>query len=193
MAVYIPAGFAQCTLVITREGDPEPYNVTWGSAIGGDPYTIPLSGWIDMFEILAPALGGNERMLSVKVRQGPSTDPDAPTAEFPLGIDGTDLAARLPPNVAILLRKVTALGGRKNRGRLYWPSCAESTVSDTGELVTSTQNAFNDIFEDWRNNWRGYLELGEHVILHNSETAPTQIEGYVCQPLAATQRRRLRR
>ena len=66
-------------------------------------------------------------------------------------------------------------------------------MSDTGELVTSTQVAFNTIFEDWRNTWRGYLELGEQVILHNSETAPTQIEGYVCQPLAATQRRRLRR
>lgn len=192
MALYIPAGYAQCTLSIAREGDPEPYNVTWGSVVS-DPYGPLLASYKTIFNGLAQALGGNERMTTLTIRQGPSTDPDAPSAEFPLNIDGTDLVPRTPPNVAVLLRKVTGLGGRKNRGRMYWPSVAESTIDDTGTLLGSTITAFNDIWETWKDLWETTEGLGQQVILHQSETAPTPITGYACQNLAATQRRRLRR
>lgn len=192
MALYIPAGYAQCTLSITRAGDPDPYNVTWGS-VCTDPYAPPLVTYGTIFEPLQTALGENERMTTLSIRQGPSTDPEAPSAEIPLNLDGTDLAARTPPNVAVLLRKVTGLGGRKNRGRMYWPSVAESSIDDTGTLVGSTITAFNDLWEEWKDLWEATGGLGEQVILHQTETAPTPITGYACQSLAATQRRRLRR
>lgn len=104
---------------------------------------------------------------------------------------GSATAAPTTPNVAFLAQKLTGLGGRKNRGRMYIPGVSEDNVDGVGN-VTSGKVASLD------------AALGVYVadaasfhftpvILHNSLTAPTPFTGFSVSGLAATQRRRLRK
>lgn len=65
------------------------------------------------------------------------------------GTAGTASASTLPPNCACLVKKVTGVGGRINRGRLYMPwYLTEADVDETGLIdptaVSSRQTAMND-------------------------------------------------
>ena len=107
---------------------------------------------------------------------------------------GTAASAPLVPNVAILWNKVTALGGRRNRGRAFIPPYApgEGSVNELGVIVagvvTATQALYDAAFVAAAG--AGY----DAVLFHQTAPfTPTPITNFVMQPLVATQRRRLRR
>lgn len=107
---------------------------------------------------------------------------------------GTAATAPLTPNVAILWNKITALGGRRNRGRAFIPPYApgEGSVDGLGVInsgvVSATQTLYDASFVAAASG--GY----EAVLFHQTAPfTPTPIVNFVMQPLVATQRRRLRR
>jgi hypothetical protein len=112
---------------------------------------------------------------------------------FLSGITGTAATPSIPPNCAVLFRKTTAAGGRRNRGRFYAPPCNinEAAVSDAGVIDSSIAAAQQT---KWDAALTALSTAGLTPVLFHSEGpfTPTPITGFVLQLLLATQRRRLR-
>lgn len=115
----------------------------------------------------------------------------------PRVVAGTAAGGQTPPqNCAMLVKKKTALAGRRNQGRLYMPPShlGEGQVNSAGVLdtavVTSWQGRWNAFFADSQAG--GNYEL---VLLHSlpglGDVIP--LTSFVVDPVLATQRRRLRK
>jgi hypothetical protein len=98
-----------------------------------------------------------------------------------------------PPNVAVLVRKTTNLGGRLNRGRFYIPWFVDEAGTDEVGLIdtpnsTAIQSAMNTL--------RTNLSVANvpMVVLHSTSVAtPGLVTALTADRLVATQRRRLGR
>lgn len=106
-------------------------------------------------------------------------------------IVGTNAATMAPPNLAYLLNKRTARVGREGRGRWYLPGVAEGDVNNVGQLTAGIQSdiaaqvaAFLAFLPD---------VAAQMVLLHSGSSDPDTITSITVNPLAATQRRRLRK
>lgn len=105
---------------------------------------------------------------------------------------GGDTAAPPPQNTTLLVRKVTGLRGRRNRGRMYPPGqISEAGVSSTGQVDSGTLAARQGA---WTNFLQDCALVGlDAVILHSElPSAPAVVTGMVVDQVVATQRRRLR-
>lgn len=96
------------------------------------------------------------------------------------------------PSTSVLVRKGTALIGRKNRGRSYWPGLLVDSQVDAAGKILSTEVA------GIQGAMTGFAELMVDagfpmVILHTDNTTPTPVISYTVEETVATQRRRLRR
>lgn len=202
MALVIPVGFAQVTVPLRQA------NVVRAAVI---TYGIDIDAWTGSFSDLANwmtldfdfAWGST---LDSSVTIGPST--------VTIGQDGTDNITvpgdviatgnsdytSPPPNVAVLVRKNTLLGGRRNRGRIYIPWAVNRlSIGETGIIDAA---AVTDRQTD-AGQWMTALD-GTHggngptpmVILHSSGQTtvppPTDVSGLVVEARVATQRRRNR-
>ena len=100
---------------------------------------------------------------------------------------------RLPPNCAVLVRKITAIGGHAFRGRIYLPPCfiSEGNINEAGILNAADRT----VVQDRINTWEGIVVTGSYglILLHSSVlVAPTPITSWIVDSQIATQRRRLR-
>lgn len=128
---------------------------------------------------------------------------NGPIAESTDGAyQGTMSAASPPQNVALLIRKLTAVGGHKNRGRMYLPPFfGEGGVDQLGRIESASYSALtsrlNQFWTDLTEKTTGSLHVYGPVIFHNDYGAqtpdPTPITSFYVDPVVATQRRRLRR
>lgn len=114
-------------------------------------------------------------------------------ADHQTAIVGTASAPGHTCNTGYLVKKLTSLGGRKNRGRLFPPpfNLAESEVAVSGHI---TPAAVATQIVAW-GDYHDALIAADHVpvLLHSDPAdAPTPITEFVPQGLAATQRRRMR-
>lgn len=107
---------------------------------------------------------------------------------------GARSATSLPPQVAALLKKRTAMGGRRNRGRNFLPGIAEADVNDNGVLSGAFQTILG---ATGAGIWTalgagGAANTAGAVLLHESgPTTPTPLTGIIADTVVATQRRRL--
>lgn len=119
---------------------------------------------------------------------------DMVLAENPRNIQGSGIGAvTVPPNCAILVKKVTASGGRKNRGRFFWPPSFldAGDVTPAGYLESAAVTNHGAKF----NEFLAALILGgvQPVVLHSELLdTPTPITSFQMQTQLATQRKRLR-
>lgn len=131
-----------------------------------------------------------------------STTPFEAVASGAIGTGGST-ASTLPPQNAVLLKKNTGVGGKKNRGRTYLPFFVDAAhVSESGKLdstaITAAQTACNNFLSDLHSG-PGDLVIANkvfnvplpphHVTAINTGPAVTS---YVVEVLLATQRRRIR-
>jgi hypothetical protein len=136
---------------------------------------------------------------------GPGHEDETPGPVYQVALShvGTQvLNPTLPQNSAHLVRKNTTAGGRRNRGRFYLPGVNEGGVNDVGVLDQSQITATNTALTNFLAECFIPAELFEGmVVLHSylagtpsgEQMAPTPVASLVCQPVIATQRRRLRR
>lgn len=106
---------------------------------------------------------------------------------------GTIAQNGVPPNCAMLVNKQTALGGRKNRGRIFFPPITflASSVDDAGFVATAQVSNFQTKLNLWHTEMTN-LNLVP-VLLHSSPAdEPTPISSFLLQTQLATQRRRMR-
>jgi hypothetical protein len=114
------------------------------------------------------------------------------------GLPGLDSDAVATSNIAFLLNKITALPGRRGKGRCYMPGVGEAAVNGQG-YVSSTklaalQTALNNATVKWA---AGHWSL---VLLHNVPTGdspalypPTPLTAIGFGAQVATQRNRMPR
>lgn len=108
-------------------------------------------------------------------------------------VNGTAGAGPLAPNSGVLIRKLTALGGRRQRGRMYIPGTPEGSVSAAGFLTGAYLTTVTTGADPIRTGLRNTAEVEEVVLLHNvAPFTPTTITSLEGQTKIATQRRRLR-
>jgi hypothetical protein len=188
-------------------GDPDQMICTIGirAAGGGAATAFELADkvahcWTDGF---APGhLSSTYTFEGVEVTMGP-VDAPSDSAESPWYSPGGDGFAALPSNCAALVRKRTAVGGRKNHGRMFLPAgyLAESRVGPTGVLATDllaelgvALNDFQDAIEGDDNGVPCQLLLFHQNVAGGTGDVDgaTVITDLIAQPMIATQRRRMR-
>lgn len=105
---------------------------------------------------------------------------------------GTIASPGIPPNCSWLVKKSTGLGGRNNRGRMYWPPSPlnETNVDSAGNI----NGTLVGILQGRMDNLLDFMSAAtfELFLFHSVAFAPTQITGFSVESQIATQRRRLR-
>jgi len=105
-------------------------------------------------------------------------------------------AAVAPNNVATILRKSTALGGRRNRGRMFIPNPIEAEVSAAGVYTApgiALWNTAAALIMPGGGIHTAFGFLGDAVVLHDTGSqTPAVVTNLTCQSRVGTQRRRLR-
>lgn len=187
--------YVDFSLLSTRPGDPDPYVVTWACEVDTPPFTsINLAAYaLGLDALLAPFFPNDATIGPLRARVGTDGEPIV----LETGAIGTGEATGdfLPQNCSFLMQKRSDLGGRRNRGRMYWPIISEGNVNEVGEISSgflSTLNTFADNFLAEAQNAAN--NLSAMVILHSSgDPTPAVVTSVSVTPLIATQRRRLRR
>jgi hypothetical protein len=166
--------------------------VTFGaesSALGDASFNAELV-WGAFNEHVLPLLDSTVEWGPVQVSIGPSSAPIS--GEGTSRAFGGSVIESCPPNCAVLVQKRTATGGRRGRGRYFWPwAASETSVSEGGVWATASRNNFQTGQE-------GFLaELTTNnvpmMLFHADGGAPSPVTSLVTQTLLATQRRRMRR
>jgi hypothetical protein len=198
MPKVIPTGFIDCAMFIERTGDVEPYICTFGAKIAVPPFTqdnaIALSNLVGAE--LKKVLHTTERFTALHVRVG--SDGAPLLREVPMSVSGISATERATQNVALVVNKISEVGGRRNRGRMFWPSVGESFVDMVGLLTIAQRDAHQAVFDLFLNGLRGQGGYSQNtdqmVILHTGlPVAPTVVSSLRVERLVGTQRRRLRR
>lgn len=196
----VPVGFSEATLVWQAVGALR--EATW--QIGISDFLTPAENPTVIAQTvydaavlpnsITPALKMSTEWTFLGVRAFTQQEVGPLTGEFMQTVTGT--ATNLTPvmNTAVLVRKNTALGGRRNRGRLYHPPILvnEANVNTLGVLSAAArdniQAGFN-IFLDAID-----TALYKVNLYHQSPPfTPTPVNSFSVQQLLATQRRRLRK
>ena len=193
--VLIPDNYAQVNYKFTGVAVPLGAQVTLGVALANpaagpdDVATTAAAGWTSSIR--------NEQvseitLASVLVKFGPNDL--GPSTEQPVGLAGTAAAGSAAPNTAVLVRKVTALGGHAGRGRMFIPGILETQVGSNGFITPSALTGWQDELD----NFFTFMEASDlpPVVLHSEGSplsTPTEIVQLIVDPRVATQRRRLRK
>lgn len=195
--MIIPPGFIGCRLPIRHSTVTRPAMITFGvdnnsgltdPVLLADAISNCFNGALEMAAVIDN--GCTCGPLEVAIGQD-GGDPILGVASF--SFPGLRAASSVTPNVALLVRKRTALGGRKNRGRFFIPwSVREDQVDEGGIIaaadVTTAQNAVTTTLSTLQT---ANLPM---VILHQADSAvPPLVTSLTVDALVATQRRRLGR
>lgn len=191
----IPLGYAQVNFIHGGDGLRFPGEVTLGLDIGSYSGTVATLAedvgdqWVDH---IMPELTSAIEFRTCHVKYGPQAT--GPSADQPYSVVGSVALAGAPSNLAWLVHKGTALGGRAGRGRMYLPGVADGAVGSDGDLdnaaVAAMQSSMNDFVSSLI-----VLDVVP-VVLHGEESPislPTPITSVTVDGHAATQRRRMRR
>jgi hypothetical protein len=194
MARIIPADYGEVQWIAQLPGDTHTTEVTVGVALDGSPTASDVfdlytdGGWQDLWHAIAVEQWTMVRGRCV-IGDGTGSPPVVETIFADDGATGSD---GITPNTAVLIKKSTGLGGRANRGRMYWPGVDEDSVAPTGALdsgfVSGVQVLADALIPA--------LNVGPfigYVILHTDNSTPTPITGFLVESTVATQRRRLPR
>lgn len=207
MALVIPENHWQCKLRWRLSGDPEEMISTIG-VVGNDPGPRDILqvaeavyiAWEGSFD--AASLNQAWQFIGVDVTEGGETE-DPQVGSYDRLQQGTGTWASLPHNCALLAKKKSAKGGRRNSGRMFIPAgyIGELEVGGNGVLSTVFMNGAQAKFTNFYDSLRDTLTaVGmpiadfKPVIFHSSlPSEPTEITSLVVDSLIATQRRRMRR
>jgi hypothetical protein len=195
--VIIPATFAQVNFRFGGVACPTGAEVTLGIAHQVDPLETPTSvadrcrdAWV---AAIMPQLSNQVTLVEVLCKFGPNdTGAQGSVTDNTVGGIGIEAYA---PNTAILVRKVTAGGGRRERGRMYIPGPAETAIAGGGELLPATVLALQGALD----NFHTALDTGglPPVLLHALGATvvppPSTILSFEVQSRIGTQRLRNRR
>lgn len=197
----VPLGYAQARFVFTCAGLVDPMGCTLGvvqvnanpANAAGDINQAFVENILMFSTLMAEGWTYLGTDLTTQLQGGPSMD------HVGVPLSGTIPSATPPPNCALLIRKVTALGGRKNRGRMFMPPATtyETQVDNAGFFAGATVTALQ---ERWTNFFDALVAAGHTPYLFHQydpdlgelPEIPTEITSLSVQSQLATQRLRMR-
>lgn len=190
MSARVPANYFEATMHFTIPGQSGDVVVSLGFE-GADANTQP--DYLTVNDILGSLQGNVSEecvMYSIDYNLG-SADPDNPVHTETVNYPGLASGPLLSPASCILIQKRTAQGGRRHRGRSFWPGVERNGVGADGiissAVVTGLQTNWTDMHDDMVT--AGY----PNALFHQTAPfTPTFIESYSVQPKIATQRTRMR-
>lgn len=198
--VSIPVDHALARLVWTASGDAEPMISTIGLELAPgttSPTAVATAvglAWSTAWP--AASLSNLYTFVGVSLTIGPQPG-TGPSADVFTNTAGTSASAMLPSNCAILVRKITALGGRENRGRMFLPAgyLAEGSVDHNGVISGAVLTSMQSQMNSFQSGLVASPLIDNTSVLHavGSPSAPTTITALTVQTKIATQRRRLRK
>lgn len=196
MGVIIPLNEAQVTLVFTCVGQVRECVTTFGvrpDVIGATAFQIATDVralYVASNLGVAGTFSSSWTWKSIRVSKMTTTG--VQFAEIATPVVGTQTANTVPIGTAILIKKITQNGGRRHRGRMFWPPVAfnESIISPAGVIATAELAAEQT---KWTN-FATSLSSGDYpmVIFHDDGSPSTLVSSLVLDSLCATQRRRMR-
>lgn len=197
MGVEVPVGFGQCVFRFATVSGTDESLVTLGFEPPDELAEVAAfeinKAWTDPGRpFIAASICSSWRYLGTRVTLVTESGPLL--AEEPMSLIGTGAETALPPNVAILVNKITALGGRRNRGRMFFPPFypPESIIDSGGLIQTGVVAAMQSALTSARG---AMVTAGYPPFLFHSAApfTPAAIVALQLQGRVATQRRRLRR
>jgi len=190
--VIIPIGFGQVNFIHAGPGNPLGAQCTLGFDNTGSGQTAQACAdsfatlWVNR---IMPNLSSSTEFTGTLVKLGPNST--GPSAVSPASVNGGDGAAQCGPQVACIISKVTAQGGRRGKGSMFLPVIEDSDVDTGGAIAggktTALLTDFNDFLVD-----AIALDLVP-VLLHSGGQTPTPITEMVPMAQSGSQRRRNRR
>lgn len=188
----IPNAFGEATFVYEGPGLRYPAANVLGFVDGA---ALSATGYAVNFEALwttnvMPELTADIELVRVDVKLGPNAT--GPSGSAASGTPGGSAVAGSPSNLAYLVTKLTAAGGRRGKGRMYLPGVAEAQVGPDGDLSNAKQDDITAALELVRT----ASETANHplvVLSSDGAFSPLAITEMRCEAIAATQRRRMRR
>lgn len=188
--MIIPPGYAHIQHFFGGSAAPNGAAVTYG--IGGFGFADPESAAVQMhltFGLtIMPHLALDLQLQETRAKFGPnSTGPFGLHTE---NISGGVSGGTFPPQVAFLVEKRTAAGGRSGRGRLYLPGIIETLADNGGNIALAVLTGWEGILDDWLADIEA-VSTGM-FLLHTASSDPTKVTKLSLDPKVATQRRRLR-
>jgi hypothetical protein len=198
MGIKVPSGFTNVSYRLSLAGDAEEMLVTMGFRIetgfGINPAGAALLA--DSFQQnMLNLCAAGYTFRGLRAADGP--DGQGQVHEVERSVTSTSTKLGMPPNTAYLTRKVTGLGGRRNRGRFYMPGVSEIDVDNTGLLTPTHRTNYQTSVNNWFTQNLAGPEIASHALFHDTPegvpgVAPTDILSLNVQGKVATQRRRLR-
>ncbi len=201
MTLQIPAGFGQVIHSLLLTGDPEPMAVTYGVQLEGQAPTDAQVTINDLHAAFASTMLGVPHN-SYQLRQSELRYVVAELGPVQVAIQVSAITAGgtgapLPQNSALLYHKRSNSAGRRNRGRFYLPGVGEGTIDGVGRIDPAQMAALNNLGTNFLAGVRASASVAEMVILHSLGISPagppTVVTKITCDPVIATQRRRLRK
>lgn len=196
MALLIPDGFAQVLIPIKHNSLARSAAITFGikNDTGGF-FTPALANTILGDVVPAINLDSNCTIGPAVLRVSDASGATG-TIEGTTSVPGTSASSTPPPNVAVLVKKITGRLGRRGRGRMFIPWWVdESTVGEDGVIAGTTVNGFNTSLGNVLTNLQA--DMVPMYLLHDDEgstaaPSPDEVTSLICDNRVATQRRRLR-
>lgn len=192
MATIIPPGWGLVSHYHQLTGGSMPSGpsvVTYGIHFAGtDPQEAcdtAAAYWGSVVEGVCAS--GYESLLTT-LKVGPNST--GATYETATDVQGTNGAEPVMPQVAVLVKKLTGIGGRSQRGRLYMPGFNAAEAFVDGSIGTTSVSDMQVVFDTFL---AGLATEGiPMALLHSQSSDPTEVTSLVVQSKVATQRRRMR-
>jgi len=191
--------------LITREAE-----ITF--ALNDNTANVSAQGWADAVfalagTVFAPQLDTAAQIMRATTLKGDGTSTFTTGISTGASVRGTNAMSSTTPNCAILVKKNTGFGGRENRGRMYLPFMMnEGEVDEAGNISAGVQGDINDMMQTFIDDVEGGGDQ-ELVIANRTYDAPWNVKprhlthvaigehvtSITCEPVIATQRRRMPR
>ncbi len=203
MTLVIPAGSASVIHSLKMTGDPDPYAITYGVQMTGDPADLNVVA-ADLHSAYDTNINPNNTSLLVLNETIVKYNPLAAPGVYVEGVAATPApgaggsTAIVPQNTALLVHKRTGAAGRTGRGRMYFPALNEVNVDAVGAIAPSWISTMNTALAAWLADIDAVADIDFMCLLHDSAgagalLAPFEVTALTTDPTCATQRRRLRK
>ena len=200
MAVIIPPGFGEASVIHTGANGTAPFVCTLGVDLSNyegnyvNAANNLMTAWGDVFQEPLHNTMSIERVLLAIGQDGgetPSVSSDLPP------IDGERDSQNAPINCAVLVNKNTGTLGRTGRGRMFLPGMlGASQVGLSGAMDAGARAVFGGRVQDlWTALTDGSVDVEPlpPVLLHShGDDLPSAITSFGIAPLVGTLRKRIR-
>jgi hypothetical protein len=153
--------------------------------------TVAQGAWVDNLQGITSSVVD---LVRVVAKFGPNET--GRTIENTTSASGSNGGSLPPPNCAVLVRKLTTLGGRKGRGRAFLPgiSSISGSLDSGGNFSQANADTISGHMQDLVDDMAAHANGPYVAVVLHAETppVPSPITSVACQPKLATQRRRMR-